>query len=242
MKYDPIPGRETVFYQIVRWDENDDTPNPLRGCINPTTQNVKDCEVHIAYSGGGTGWALMFAVSFREMNDVRTIGELARLFREKGLLNEKSRFTPLNSTTQRICYQLGYRKSSFSYIMPGGALNCNGVEILPTYCSISELYIELDHGAISADSVNGHTVSKPLRASCNTNFKVRIGAEDGDGVLPLGSGLQSRLKINGADLGAGYIDTVGPGGKSFTLSSTLSGYTGGTGTFQGSKVIMLSLP
>ena len=176
------------------------------------------------------------------MSEIKTIGELARAFREKGLLNEKSILFGLNANTHRVCYGLQYHYRGLRSLMPGGVYKCNGIEIVPTYCSISELYIELNHGAISANAVNGHTVSRSVNASCNTDFKVRISAVDESGVLPLGSGLQSQLKVNGADLGEGYVDTVGPAGKRFTLSSTLSGYTSGTGNFQGSKVIILSMP
>ncbi|WP_438811713.1 MrpH family fimbial adhesin [Serratia marcescens] len=114
--------------------------------------------------------------------------------------------------------------------------------MIPTYCSIVEFYIELDHGSVSSNAINGQTVSSTFRATCNQNFELSIIAKDEKGEVPLGGGLISHLTINGDDLGLEHTEVVGPEGKTFVISSTLSGSVSGTGEFQGSKVIILSTP
>ncbi|MEL5308182.1 hypothetical protein [Serratia nevei] len=235
VKYEPRGHDITI--KIKRWDEYDERPNPLYDCLRYDLQ--ADCKMTIRYSGFGVGNSEMRGVSFKEMSTARTLGDLARVSREKGVV-----FTgriPM-AEGERYCFSLTSVWRGKWNPMPGGVNACSRAEIVPTYCSISEPYIELNHGAINANAINGHTISRSFNVSCNTNYKVLVIAQDLKSVLSLGGGLQSQLKVNDTDLGEGYVTSVGPGGKSLTLTSTLSGYTSGTGNFQGAKVIMLSLP
>ncbi|HFZ1794095.1 TPA: hypothetical protein ACIJX4_003360 [Serratia marcescens] len=234
VKYEPRYHDVTV--EIKRWDEYDERPNPLYDCLYSNMQH--DCRMTIRYSGFGGEYSFD-EVSFKEMSTVRTLGDLARVSREKGVVFTK--YIPM-AEGYRYCFDFIYIWRGLRKLMPGGVNACTKAEIVPTYCSISEPYIELNHGAISANAINGHTVSRSFNVSCNTSYKVLVIAQDLKSVLSLGGGLQSQLKVNDTDLGEGYVTSVGPGGKSLTLTSTLSGYTSGTGNFHGSKVIMLSLP
>ncbi|MBH3084209.1 hypothetical protein [Serratia bockelmannii] len=218
-------------------DVNDPTPSPLSGCYDD-----RSCGVAILYYGGltGKGWFGEFPLDRRKASATRTVGELSQLLIDSGYLNKtfKSQ-TGLYSGT-RYCFAL---MSIFStYIIPGGDTECTLPEIIPNYCSIAEPYIELNHGSLSANAVSGHTIRKQLRVSCNQPYKAVIIAADQSGLLSLGNGLTSQLKVNGVDLGKGYMATFGPTASIVELSSTLSGSPGSYGTFQGSKVIILSLP
>ncbi|EMH4079074.1 PapG chaperone-binding domain-containing protein [Serratia ureilytica] len=95
---------------------------------------------------------------------------------------------------------------------------------------------------ISANGVNGHTASAQIHASCNQDYSVVIWTFDKKGTVPLGNGLNSTLKINGVDLGNGYSEMLGAMEKTLTLTSTLSGYKAGVGTFQGSTVVIVDFP
>ncbi|EOY5052102.1 PapG chaperone-binding domain-containing protein [Serratia marcescens] len=241
VKFDPSRDH-SIIAKVIRWDETDERPNPIYGCHAVGAWYPGKCKVYIWYEGP-SGAAFIGEVSFPEMGNPRKVGELARLFREKGYLNREFMLRYVRMP-EGATYCITFRASSdgVSRPIPGGIRECTKAEIIPTYCSISELSIELDHGAIGANSVNGNTVSRPFRVSCSNDFKLRIMSEDSSGVLSLGGGLQSQLKVNGVDLDSGFVDTVGSGGKTFTLTSTLSGYSSGTGVFQGSKVMILSLP
>ncbi|MDW7736488.1 hypothetical protein R9X37_14075 [Serratia marcescens] len=241
VKYSP-PAKQYLV-KVIRWDVDDSSRNPLLSCYSPMTGDDSRCRIFIYYNSPlNVGY---FDESFylgREASYLRTMGELADLFARKGYLNRavNSRYV---SALEKHCYALAYQLLSGPIVpMDGGALDCTMAEIIPTYCSIEEPYIELDHGSIASDGVNGHTVSSSFRAACNKDFKLLIVAQGGKGDLQLGGGITSHLKVNGDDLGIGHEAVVGPAGKTFTLSSTLSGSPSGVGEFQGSKVIILSIP
>ncbi|HGM4804235.1 TPA: hypothetical protein ACKP0Y_000034 [Serratia marcescens] len=242
VKYSP-PAKQYLV-KVIRWDVDDSSRNPVRFCYSPMTGDDSKCRIFIYYNSPlNVGW---FNESFylgREASDLRTMGELADLFARKGYLNREVN-SRTSSALEKNCFALAYQQQFVETIVPmdGGALDCTMAEIIPTYCSIEEPYIELDHGSIASDGVNGHTVSSSFRAACNKDFKLLIVAQGGKGDLQLGGGITSHLKVNGDDLGIGHTAVVGPVGKTFTLSSTLSGSPSGVGEFQGSKVIILSIP
>lgn len=95
----------------------------------------------------------------------------------------------------------------------GADFTCTRVEIIPTFCSIAEPYIELDHGSVSSTANNGQTVSSTFKATCNQNFELSIIAKDEKGEVPLVGGLISHLIVNGDDLGVGYTEVVCRKGK-----------------------------
>ncbi|HFF9486346.1 hypothetical protein [Serratia marcescens] len=238
------PEYRQHLMKITRWDEDDQTANVLFRCGQ--NGNGLPCTLGIyATRDGSTDYTDSFPMPDK-VSGMRTMGEVAKVFREQGHLNKgiwsKTVFRGIN-----YCYYLGYYistgPSTMSMIrVPGGVSDCPITEIIPTYCSIAEPYIELDHGSLSGGSVNGNTVSKQIHVTCNNDFNLAIRSKDSQGNLSLGRGLNSQLKVNGTDLGIGHSEVVGPSGKAFTLSSTLNGYTSGTGVFQGSSVIILGLP
>ncbi|HEJ6973118.1 TPA: hypothetical protein ACGCBI_000581 [Serratia marcescens] len=236
------PQQKIFKVKVIRWDEDDPAKNILFGCRT----SGMGCMLGIyGIRDGAYFYDDNFPMPDR-VSDMRTMGELARVFREQGYLNKEIRRSAWYPYID-YCFYIGYYvitgPSTVSMVpVPGGVSECPKTEILPTFCSITEPYIELNHGSLSGDSVNGNTVSKPIHVTCNNDFNLAIKSKNSQGQLSLGGGLKSQLKVNGTDLGQGYSDVVGPSGKTFTLSSTLSGYTGATGDFQGSSVIILGLP
>lgn len=239
-----FPQDNQVRVKVIRWDVDDSSRNLLRGCWDPMAASDAGCRLFIGYDNEDRGGSVVGAPfnMGKEVSDLRTMGELAAVFARKGYLNQE-RSGGGQFMGRKNCFALAWQYATGVIgPIPGGAVDCALPEITPTYCSIREPYIELDHGSVTSEGVNGHTVSHSFSAACNNDFKVLIVAQDGKGDLPLGGGITSHLKVNGADLGAGHVAVVGPAGKSFTLSSTLSGSPSGAGEFQGSKVIMLALP
>ncbi|OQV66365.1 hypothetical protein AK51_09460 [Serratia nematodiphila DZ0503SBS1] len=114
----------------------------------------------------------------------------------------------------------------------------------PSYCDLAEKEIELRHGVLRDEEVNGQTVSTSLHVTCSSKYPVRIMSADRDGSVYFNGGKQfrSELKIDGKDLGEGKVVEATPQGVTLTLSSTLMGYDGSIGVFQGSKAIIVSLP
>ncbi|MGP2965698.1 MULTISPECIES: MrpH family fimbial adhesin [Serratia] len=239
-----FPQDNQVKVNVIRWDVNDSSRNLLYNCWDPIAASDQRCRLFIAFDNEERGATLLgepFNMG-KEVSGLRTMGEVAAVFARKGYLNQE-RSGGAQLIGRRNCFALAWKyPTGFHGPLPNGAVDCALPEITPTYCSIREPYIELDHGSVTSERVNGHTVSHSFRVACNNNFKVLIVAQGGKGDLPLGGGITSHLKVNGDDLGAGHAEMVGPTGKSFTLSSTLSGFPSGAGEFQGSKVIILSLP
>ncbi|EMH4218114.1 MrpH family fimbial adhesin [Serratia marcescens] len=237
-----FPEVNQVKVKVIRWDVDDSSPNPLSRCWNPIAASDERCRLYIEVDNEERHD--VFGAPFnmgKEASDLRTMGELAALFARKGYLNQE-RTKGAQFMGRRNCFALGRYAPTGLGPLPGGAVDCALPEITPTYCTIKEPYIELDHGSVTSDGVNGHTASNSFSVACNNDFKVLIVAQGGKGDLPLGGGITSQLKVNGDDLGTGHAQVVGPAWKTFTLSSTLSGSPSGAGEFQGSKVIILSLP
>ncbi|HEJ1075205.1 MULTISPECIES: MrpH family fimbial adhesin [Serratia] len=238
-----FPEVNQVRVNVSRWDVDDSSSNLLYRCWDPIAASDAGCRLFIAYDNEdrvGTTLGAPFNMG-KEVSDLRTMGEVAAVFARKGYLNQV-RIGGGQLMGRRNCFSLAWKyRTGFTGPLPNGAVDCALPEITPTYCSIREPYIELDHGSVTSDGVNGHTVSRSFSAACNNDFKVLIVAQGGKGDLPLGGGIISHLKVNGDDLGTGHAEVVGPAGKTFTLSSTLSGSPSGVGEFQGSKVIMLAL-
>ncbi|MBL0877038.1 MrpH family fimbial adhesin [Serratia ureilytica] len=237
------PARQQHLIKIIRWDEDDPAGNILYGC----EYNGLQCMLGIFVIYRGTYYYIDSFPMPKKVAGMPTMGELAKVFREQGYLGKGVWSQTAYYPFKDYCYYLGYYVPGGPSTMtmtavPGGVSDCPTTEIIPTYCSIEEPYIELNHGSLSGNSVNGNTVSKQIHVTCSNDFNLKIRSKDSQGYLSLGGGLKSQLKVNGADLGLGYSEVVGPSGKTFTLSSTLSGYTSGTGVFQGSSVIVLGLP
>ncbi|HGM5475717.1 TPA: hypothetical protein ACKP1C_002984 [Serratia marcescens] len=233
------PSQKRFIVKVIRWDEYDPARNPLKNCRFTST-----CKLAFTYSDRSHYIDPFGYMDMPEASDLNTMGELAQLFARKGYLNRevKSQFGLYEEPCLGLAYPV-YSAGSIPYVpLPGGEFECFAPQIDPTYCSIADAYIELNHGTINTNSVNGRVAAKQFRVACNNAFSLAIIAVDKNGSVSLGGGIISHLKINGVDIGSGYLDRIGPEGKTLTLTSTLSGYRGGTGDFQGYKVIMLTLP
>ncbi|OKP49463.1 hypothetical protein A8A12_15165 [Serratia marcescens] len=123
-------------------------------------------------------------------------------------------------------------------------MTCIPPVIHPTACDIREAQLELNHGLLRAEVVNGHSATTTLTAVCNFDFTVRVMSADRNSQVYFTAGrpFRSDLTLDGVPLGQGVVIKATPYGTRLTLRSVLSGYDGGIGRFDGAKTIILSLP
>jgi len=241
LAYKPIDAREGNFYaKITGWDTQDDRPNPLCGC-----QRSDDyCSLYFGYNGS----AFDIGIYFPEIRTSKTLGELGKYFISRGFLNREyaSRRYPPQAP---VCFSFGYKHTtdisgSVGYWRLPGGEQCVPAVVTPNVCDLREQRVELDHGKLRPEVVNGSTASAQLTVACSFALNVRIMSSDRSGVIYFNERKQFRsdLKINGVDLGSGLVVQATSAGAALTLTSTLSGYDGSVGEFQGNKVIIVSLP
>lgn len=239
-KYEP--DRPQYAAWVDRWDEDDNAPNPLRGCSGWAQGCLLAIyDNYIGYDGFPSNGGFISTWSLPTASDARTRGELAKAFMKRfqgGVLNS---INFVWGKPREMCMTLAYYNvNNVKLLMPGGTQLCQS-EVSPTACSISESEILLNHGTLEAKDVNGNTASQIINVSCNKKYRVGLMSWDGNGRVDLGEGLQSDLKVNGVDL-VYYSFDVDASGRSLLLTSTLSGYTNQTGNFQGNKTLILIIP
>lgn len=231
---DPGVGNDQFKIKVANWDQDDETSYPASGCSFRF-----GCYITIGFEDPGTIDYLDGAI---EIPDVKTMGEAAKAFSNKGGLQHEfiSKYIRYPGKT---CFYLAYKDFYGSYKrMPGGSDDCPRAMIDPTFCRILEPSVELTHGDLTADKVTGNTASAEISATCNRPYRISVVAADKKGILDLGYGLKSELKVNGVDLGAGYVADLSSTPTTFTLTSTLSGHSSGEGVFEGATVVILGLP
>lgn len=234
------PREKQYFAKVTYWDTGDVTPNPMYGCSYL-------CSVTFWVVAAGTTGSPMNEVSFPGLTTSKTMGELAQSFANSGFFNREF-YSRQGFPDKNVCVFFGYwgRYPGGAYgpaRFPGG-MQCVPPVIDPTYCDLAEKETELRHGVLRDEEVNGQTVSTSLHVTCSSKYPVRIMSADRVGSVYFNGGKQfrSELKIDGKDLGEGKVVEATPQGVSLTLSSTLMGYDGSIGVFQGSKTIIVSLP
>ncbi|MGP0855895.1 hypothetical protein ACJ8QI_14455 [Serratia sp. CY84636] len=241
----PPFGTGQYSAKVTYWDINDDTPSPLYGCESRGDY----CDVHIGYSDKGArgGWFGRRIVP--GVTNMKTLGEVAAGYARAGWLNNPSTSNYGVVPGESPCFYLGYFRSdgiggAGSVILPGASMTCIPPVIHPTACDIREVQLELNHGLLRAEAVNGHSATTTLTAVCNFDFTVRVMSADRNSQVYFTAGrpFRSDLTLDGVPLGQGVVIKATPYGTRLTLRSVLSGYDGGIGRFDGAKTIILSLP
>lgn len=242
VRIDPVSVYYGYYYaKLTRWDTQDNTPNPMYGC----RMSDAGCSIHFTYNNS----AFDNLIYFPEIRTSKTVGELAQHFIDKGYLNKEYRSRQL-SPDSKHCISFAYRyeinggQTSGNAPFPGGTQQCYVPEVTPGICDIYAPKLELEHGKITAELVNGHTTQMELTVACTFDYKVQIMSSDRSGSIFFNANKQFRsdLKVNGADLGRGVAVNATPAGTRVTLTSTLNGYDGSIGGFRGSKSIIVSVP
>ncbi|BEM70280.1 hypothetical protein SME24J_42790 [Serratia marcescens] len=240
-EYRPVNATYGYFVaKIVAWDTEDKTPNPLYGC------NAGGYYCRLAFTNDS--YLFLNDVVFNGMTTSKTLGELGKNFINSGLLNREYRSKDYYSPSQPNCIYFGYQSQSssgsWSVIWFPGGEQCRVPEIVPNVCEFREPQVVLDHGMLRAEVINGSTAEAQLTVACTFNFKVRIMSSDRSGAVYFNDKKQfrSELKLDGVNVGDGLLVTATPAGKTLTLTSTLAGYDGSVGEFQGAKSIIISLP
>ncbi|UTO01795.1 MrpH family fimbial adhesin [Serratia nematodiphila] len=236
------PREKQYFAKVTYWDIGDVTPNPLYGCSYL-------CSVTFWVVAAGTTGSPMNEVSFPGLTTSKTMGELAQSFANSGFFNREF-YSRKGFPDKNVCVFFGYwgkisgGNGSYGPARFPGGMQCVPPVVDPSYCDLAEKEIELRHGVLRDEEVNGQTVSTSLHVTCSSKYPVRNMSADRDGSVYFNGGKQfrSELKIDGKDLGEGKVVEATPQGVTLTLSSTLMGYDGSIGVFQGSKAIIVSLP
>ncbi|HID9396036.1 TPA: PapG chaperone-binding domain-containing protein [Serratia marcescens] len=226
--------------KITSWDAQDSMPNPLYGCKLSDDR----CSLYFAYNNVGFDYGIYFP----EIRTSKTMGELGSYFISRGFLNKLYSSRQL-SPVSPVCFSFGYMFTDpvsgvGGYARLPGGIQCIAPEVVPNVCDFREKMLELDHGKLRAEVINGNTATAQLTVACTYDFNVRIMSSDRSGTIYFNDKKQFRsdLKVNGVDLGTGLLLKAKPAGTSLTVTSTLNGYDGSVGEFQGSKSIIISLP
>lgn len=104
--------------------------------------------------------------------------------------------------------------------------------------------VEFQHGTLNSKNVNGNALSKNLIITCTgkaaVNISVGASTNSNDGVISLGSGISSLIKVNNS---AGHTNlNLNSGSNSVGLSSVLSSSGGAkSGTYKGTGVLTLGM-
>ncbi|WP_232097472.1 hypothetical protein [Serratia ureilytica] len=241
LQFRPLNSSYGNFWaRIISWDTQDGAPNPLYGC----KLSDANCSLYFAVDGS---W-FDSGIYFPEIRTSKTVGELGRYFISRGFLN-RTYSSRQYSAYSPVCFSFGYVKEfsvggSIGFAPLPGGVQCITPEVVPNVCDFREQMLELDHGKLRAEVINGSTATAQLTVACTFDFDVRIMSSDRSGTIYFNDKKQFRsdLKVNGVDLGTGLLLKVKPAGTSLTVTSTLNGYDGSVGEFQGSKSIIISLP
>ncbi|HID9898597.1 hypothetical protein ACI2JW_21490 [Serratia ureilytica] len=226
---------------LTRWDVTDEsTPNPMYGC------SPLSCKIYIHLSTENAimsgGWLALTTDQSQWVSTSKTYAELARRLGVNRVAIGKLFNVPKGT---RYCAALGHtnpRGGGLIY-MPGSGFDCMFPAIEPTVCNIPEPIINLMHGTVTSNKVNGHTASAVFHVRCNFPFRVRLRSADEQGsvLFNAADGFRSDLSVNGVSLaGKGLLIDATPAGTSVNITSTLKNYSGRMGDFNGVAVIVIS--
>lgn len=240
-----------MFYlESVDWD--DARPLP---CLRSGNNSLCTLQFQLVFKGfAWDSWYPMethvYADDLRKAK-VRTIGEYLRYLRDTKNVNIIKAYSlpgqykgnagdPWNDQNT-FCFNAASLSSGNDAIN----LVC-AIRAVPETagCDIQESQISIDHGALSANALNGHTATGELTVRCDGNGSAMLMAANPNPKLllaPDGS-LFTTLTVGGKPLVQGVVVNAGPGGGKVTLTSTL-GTAGspGAGQFSGSAVVVLSM-
>nr|WP_162790956.1 hypothetical protein [Enterobacter roggenkampii] len=195
------------------------------------------------------------------MVEAATVGELGICLRDK-LSNDPNHIGAVHtyltlpystrgihtgSTVTQECVGVFYNIGS-SHIEKGTPLPGSVCGIAPPpygACRIPDS-IELDHGILSPEDVNGNSVSTQFIIDCNMplDAKIYVNMPENE-YIPLGdSGIKSALKINQQSIvnGSGVAVNLSTGVNNINISSTLSATSNViAGSYQGQSIIVLAV-
>lgn len=244
----PVPDLSYLRFnvKVVGWDFNDSRENPLYGCkYHSRTQ----CTLQIGYRTGKSGNGEVFGSVFypKYITEAKTIGELGRaLFSDGQWVNKEFTGPILRDNKNEICFYVGYMINgglSGGTPFDGWDTNfCATPEISQSTCSLSKDVIELAHGPLTENNVNGNTVSAVTYVKCTFPLNVRIFSKSDTDHLSLGNTISSKVTANGKSLKDGVPLKANASGTPLVLVSQLSASNPKPGNYQTSFDMIVSLP
>ncbi|AGE16140.1 MULTISPECIES: hypothetical protein [unclassified Serratia (in: enterobacteria)] len=243
------PAVQGIWHVYInQWDTNDLRPNPMYGC--------NSCALHLRYRlpwwGSGHD-AQVFADTGGWLSNSKTLGEVALGAQQQGLVGPNAtRYLVRSVSGWGLCAYLAYSDHAvIKGTILGGAIDanrypaCEAPVVHPTQCNIREPQVDIRHGLVAPDKVNGSQASAQITVWCNETLPVRIVAAEANATdfisLSKASNFRSIVTINGSPFSKGAFIDAGSAGTKVNLTSTLANYSGEVGDFQGSATIVVSI-
>lgn len=227
---------------VVYWDVNDNTPMTIPSCVGNYYCNYGIGIVGKSDSGNSSMGCYVGTTG----RDVSSWGQIAAAYLSKCGNHvypvTGSGFSQESANAAKACIVYGRKTGAGAYFNAG--IGCAGVSPNPTICEINDSYIELSHGTLNTDELDGHSVSRNVGITCNRNAMVKVYAYPntaGD-VIPLGRSISSSIKLNGVSGRIGININVPGSTAYFNLSSTLTTSSDvNAGEYSGSGVVILNI-
>ena len=140
------------------------------------------------------------------------------------------------------CVGLFYGSNSIYHLLPGSSC---GIAPSPTYSCKLPASINLDHGSIPSDQINGAITTQNISLNCTGNMSLKLALEGtSNGMLSLGnSGINSTISIDSKEITDNGINlNLKSGVNNFIVKSTLS--TSGksvAGKYSGNGILILAV-
>ncbi|HGM5966639.1 hypothetical protein I5N37_05005 [Serratia marcescens] len=231
---------------IERWNSSlEDTPNPLYKCDGVGAR----CELLIFYKQENVPEFGYNYISLAEVDvyNKKTVADLSREVNRVGAVGKEHILIYPLSWNVRLCLFLGgsYIGGKRAYPIPGTTVQCTYPLLPPTVCNVAEASINLNHGTVMAQQVNGHTASSSFHVACTSPMRVRLQTADEQGSIFLNpeKTLRSDIFVNGVSIANNgvVIDAATGGGTEVSIKSVLSGAGFIQGKFSGNKVLILAI-
>lgn len=236
------PTNATYEYTIESWDYSSTLANPCFG--------VKTCQLGVSHrhdaNGKGNGLRDVLLASSSAISNVKTIGELGRIYNAKFPFPKSGTLVHNGPAVTAECVGIFYLRSGAGgekpTLLPGSI--CGVAPPPGGICGIDEQIIDIEHGTLRPQELNGHSAERSITVRCSvyTSLKMYVAASNG-GRVDLDRKMHSDLSVAGVSGGDGYLFSAGPGGVSIPIKSTLSVIGDiDAGIYQGSAVAVLSVP
>lgn len=194
-------SQDAIEFIVHYWDEDDNTPSP---CIGSTY-----CYVAVGWHYENQPGVLVESLVVNINKNVRTVGEIGRLYREKfGMPHSgvKSGKTIGNRPGQKICFAMKYQATGtpsmdVPALMPGNS--CTYIDpIDPVACYVhAPSTININHGVVNASELSNSTASENVRVTCNKRANVRVRVTDTEIRMKKSNGtdgnVSSKIYLNG---------------------------------------------
>lgn len=165
----------------------------------------------------------------------RTMGEVARNLRDRGLLHKE--LSTFWASYEKICLYAGFKHDRIVRQYAGTlASNCVDIAVVPTACTITPESLSFDWGTLTNTEVSAVELTQSLMVTCTqpTNARLSISGE----IIPLNGDSTTFAEFN---LGSGWTGSTNVSVKSsevINMKSRLKGLDNRSGEYSGSAILL----